>query len=183
MEFQTCHSIGDAAGTQKKKEKPTDWASNQMSTFRVVPPMCAGNKQRTRPHVWNFQGLHRQGRKEDSLTRLPIYKHANAIRLCWQPANQFGRQWRRSSSKFVSCRKEENLCVQNTERRSRCCHRVTASLPEKWVFGSVHSSPSKILYAAGVLFIIDGDFLSLLFNMKNGRKSDEGLECQRLPFP
>ena len=111
-----------------------------MSTFRVVPPMCAGNKQRTRPHVWNFQGLHRQGRKEDSLTRLPIYKHANAIRLCWQPANQFGRQWRRSSSKFVSCRKEENLCVQNTERRSRCCHRVTASLPEKWVFGSVHSS-------------------------------------------
>lgn len=39
------------------------------------------------------------------------------------------------------------------------------------------------LHAAGVLFIIDGDFLSLLFNMKNGRESDEGLECQRLPFP
>ena len=177
MEFQTCHSIGDAAGTQKKKEKPTDWASNQMSTFRVVPPMCAGNKQRTRPHVWNFKGYID---REEKKTLWPVYQYINTrtrYDCVGSPLISSGASGEEARQNLFRVAKKR-IFVSKTQREE-----AVAVIVLRLRYRRNESLVLYTLHAAGVLFIIDGDFLSLLFNMKNGRESDEGLECQRLPFP
>ena len=177
MEFQTCHSIGDAAGTQKKRRSRPTERQTKCQLFGSFRP-CALVTSSVRAHTFEiFKGCID---REEKKTLWPVYQYINTrtrYDCVGSPLISSGASGEEARQNLFRVAKKR-IFVSKTQREE-----AVAVIVLRLRYRRNESLVLYTLHAASVLFIIDGDFLSLLFNMKNGRESDEGLECQRLPFP